>query len=528
MTTCLVLAFLLAGAPVGADVERGLVRPFEGSAEVTPEGRIDELVFGKLEELGIRPANVCSDGVFLRRAYLDAIGTLPTTAEARRFLRDRSPKKRSELVDRLLTRDEFADYWTMKWGDLLRVKAEFPINLWPNGVQAYDRWIRTSIRENMPYDQFARELLTSSGSNFRVPQVNYYRAMESQEPEVIAQAVALALMGERAEKWPEERLAGMAVFFSRIGFKETSEWKEQIVFFDSLKKAANGDGASAKAVFPDGTPAELPSGVDPRVVFSDWLIRAENPSFQRNIVNRIWYWLLGRGIIHEPDDIRADNPARNPELLAWLERELAASDYDLRHIYRLILNSKTYQLSSIPKTDHPEGEAHFAYYPTRRLDAEVLIDALCQVTGTTEEYSSAVPEPFAFIPENQRSIALADGSTTSSFLEMFGRPARDTGLVSERDNRFTAAQRLHLLNSTHIQRKIAESQTYRRSSRSWASGKPLEIVTEVYLRVLSRFPTEGELETLREYAESGAVDRAAVLVDLEWALVNSAEFLYRH
>lgn len=527
MTRCLVFGVVLAAAQVGAGAERGLVRPFEGSTDLSPQGRIDELVFANLEQLGIEPANVCSDGVFLRRVFLDSIGTLPTAAEARKFLRDRNPDKRAELVDRLLEREEFTDYWTMKWGDLLRVKAEFPINLWPNGVQAYDRWIRTSVRDNKPYDRFVREMLTSSGSNFRVPQVNFYRACESQEPEAFAEAVALVLMGERTDKWSEERLAGMAAFFSKIGFKETAEWKEQIVFFDSLEKTSDA-GAPATAVFPDGTPAELPPGVDPRVVFADWLIRPENPWFQRNIVNRIWYWLLGRGIIHEPDDVRPDNPARHPELLAWLEQELVASEYDLRHIYRLILNSKTYQLSSIPKTDHPEGEAYAAYYPLRRLDAEVLIDAVCQITGTTEEYSSPIPEPFTFIPDNQRSIALADGSTTSSFLEMFGRPARDTGLVSERNNRSTAAQRLHMLNSTHIQRKIAQGQRSRWSNRSRARGRPLEIVTEAYLTILSRYPTEAELETLRGYSQSGEVNGPEVLVDLKWSLINSAEFLYRH
>ena len=174
-------------------------------------------------------------------------------------------------------------------------------------------------------------------------------------------------------------------------------------------------------------------------------------------MNRVWSWLLGRGIIHEPDDIRPDNPPSNPELLAYLERELVAAHYDLKHIFRLILNSNTYQLSSIPETDHPQGDANFSHYLPRRLEAEVLIDAICQITGTTEKYSSPIPEPFTFIPENQRSIELADGSISSSFLEMFGRPARDTGLESERNNRPTAAQQLHLLNSSHIRRKIEQS-----------------------------------------------------------------------
>jgi len=353
---------------------------------------VDLLVFDRLKQLGIQPADVCSDEVFVRRVYLDVIGTLPTPREARQFLRDRNPSKRRILIDRLLERPEFADYWAMKWGDVLRVKAEFPINLWPNAVQAYHRWIRMCIKRNMPYDQFTRGMLTASGSNFRDPQVNFYRAVHrpdkdaDPDPETIARAVALTFMGVRAENWPEDRMAGIATFFSRVGYKKTAEWKEEIVFFDMLGTAEDATAnASTPAVFPDGTPARLPSDKDPREVFADWLITPQNPWFARNIVNRIWYWLLGRGIIHEPDDIRADNPPENPDLLAWLEKELIGARYDLKHIYRLILNSETYQLSSVSSTDHPEAEANFAYYPLRRLDAEVLIDALCHVSGTTDD-----------------------------------------------------------------------------------------------------------------------------------------------
>ncbi len=319
------------------------------------------------------------------------------------------------------------------------------------------RWIKTSVKQNMPYDQFVRELLTSSGSNFRVPQVNFYRAMQNREPSAIAQAVALSFLGARADRWPKEKLAGLAVFFSQLSSKETGEWKEEIVFFDASKFSIEQNVRTRPTgLFPDGTEGRLLPGRDPREVFADWLIRPENPWFARNAVNRIWFWLLGRGIIHEPDDIRPDNPPSHPELLTYLEKELVASHYDLKHIYRLILNSKTYQLSSIPRTKPAPGEALFARYPVRRLEAEVLIDALNQITGTSETYTSAIPEPFTFMPQNQRSIALPDGSITSPFLELFGRPPRDTGLESERNNRLTADQELHLLNSSHIRRKIEQ------------------------------------------------------------------------
>ncbi len=234
---------------------------------------------------------------------------------------------------RCCERPEYADYWAMKWCDLLRVKAEFPVNLWPNAVQAYHRWIITSLRENKPYDQFARELLTGCGSNFRDPQVNFYRSTQSKDPEEIARAVALTFMGTRADKWPPEKLQQMAKFFSYIGYKRTAEWKEEIVYFDYQKLLDEGP---QQAVLPDGTTVQLTADKDPREVFADWLITNQNPWFARNLVNRAWFWLMGRGIIHEPDDIRDDNPPSNAKLLSELEKELTLSRYDLKAMYREI------------------------------------------------------------------------------------------------------------------------------------------------------------------------------------------------
>jgi len=519
-------AVILTAVLAGASPDRTTVDIFDGPAELTPRNKIDELVFARLNQLGIPPANLCSDATFVRRVHLDVIGTLPTAKEASQFLTDADPDKRRKLIDRLLERKEFADYRAMKWADVLRVKAEFPINLWPNAAQAYYRWISDSVRENKPYDRFVRELLTSSGSNFRVSPVNFYRAMQGKDAQAITDVVALTFMGERSDKWPKERLDGMTVFFSYVGFKPSKEWKEEIVFFDLEKALKQSSGDAPHAVFPDGSSTELSPVQDPRQVFADWLIRPENPWFARNIVNRVWYWVLGRGIVHEPDDFRQDNPASHPELLTFLEKELVAAKFDLKHIYRLILNSTTYQLSSVPKSKDPQAAAHFAYYPVRRLEAEVLVDALCQITGTTEKYTSPIPEPFTFIPENQRSIALADGSITSSFLEMFGRPSRDTGLETERNNKPTPAQRLHLLNSSHVQRKLQRGPKILRVIQSNRSQE--EIAKQLYLTIVSRFPTETELKVVAEYSQSGAVEGREGLQDLAWALINSAEFLHRH
>ena len=516
---------ILAQSP-GALAEETKIAPspFELDAPPQPHGAIDEIVFARLQALGLEPAHLCSDAVFVRRVFLDAIGTLPTAAETKAFLHDPAPDKRAALIERLFTREEFADYWAMKWSDLLRVKAEFPVNLWPNAAQAYHRWIRTAMRDNQPYDQFARELLTSNGSNFRIGPVNFYRALQNKEPQTVARTVALTFMATRTEHWPAERLVGMGAFFAQLGYKPSGEWKEEIVFFDP-NKAPAADAPSA--VFPDGTPAQLTPSRDPRAVFADWLVDPKNPWFTRAIANRVWSWLLGRGIIHEPDDIRPDNPPTNPALLAHLEQRLVAAHFDVRQLMREILNSATYQLSSLPRSDRPEAEANFAHYALRRLDAEVLIDALNQITGTTEKYSSAIPEPFTFVPDDQRSIALPDGSITSTFLEMFGRPSRDTGLEAERNNRITDTQRLHLLNSTQIQRKLEQGpklQALFRASRpgSW------EVVDGLYLAILSRPPTTAERSTVATYVQSSGPDRRAAAVDLAWALVNSAEFLHRH
>ncbi|MFZ1073503.1 MAG: DUF1553 domain-containing protein [Verrucomicrobiia bacterium] len=524
MKACLLLTVFILSSALSGITAPGLL---ESNAVFTSEDTIDKLVSAKLQDLKIQSAPVCPDAVFVRRVYLDVIGTLPTALEAENFILDRNPDKRRILIDQLLERDEFADYWTMKWSDLLRIKAEFPINLWPNAAQAYHYWVRDCIRKNVPYDKFARDLLTASGSNFAVPQVNFYRALQSKDPQTIAQAVALTFMGVRLEKWPEEQRDNLAAFFSNVGYKSTLEWKEQIVYFDRAATNAQAlTGAPRLATFPDGTTVTLLQDKDPREAFANWLIDPKNRWFVRNIVNRTWSWLLGRGIIQEPDDIRADNPPANPELLAYLEQELISSGYDLKHLYRLILNSRTYQLSSIPQTTDPDGAANFAFYPLRRLDAEVLIDAVDQITGSTESYSSAIPEPYTFIPTEERSIALPDGSITSSFLEMFGRPPRDTGLESERNNHVTASQKLWLLNSSRMRQKIEQSRMIQYQTES---GKtPREIAVGMYLGILSRFPTEEESKTVETYFQSSNLGRREATVDLAWALMNSDEFLFRH
>lgn len=494
---------------------------FESAQVTQPDCEIDRLVFKQLEQLKIPPAKLCSDAVFVRRVFLDVTGTLPTANEAQSFLQSRASNKRSSLIDQLLDREEYADYWAMRWSDILRVKAEFPVNLWPNAAQAYHRWLRSALHENQHWDRIARDMLTASGSNFREPAVNFYRAMQNREPQGIVQTVALTFMGVRAEKWPPERLDGMAAFFSFLGYKSTAEWKEEIVFHNPAKTNASSD-----ATFPDGQKVRLSPETDPREIFAAWLVNPKNLWFARNLANRAWFWLLGRGLVQEADDLRPDNPPSNPELLAHLEVELISSGYDFKQLLRIILNSQTYQLASVPGSADTRAEAAFAQYPLRRLEAEVLIDAICRLTGTTEKYTSAIPEPFTFIPEDYRAIGLPDGSITSPFLELFGRPSRDTGLASERNNRITAAQRLHLLNSSHIQRKIEQSRMVQSLANS--KGEPRELVNGLYLAILSRYPSEAEAMVVRDHFAASKGRKREAAVDVIWALLNSPEFLYRH
>ncbi len=516
----LLVAVALLASPAARGDAGSFVAPFERGTGFVPVNDVDACVLAGLAGAGIEPSNPCSDEVFLRRVFLDLTGTLPDPERVRRFLADPRREKRERLVDALLASDELSDYLTLKWGDLLRVKSEFPINLWPNAVQAYDRWILEAVRSNLPYDQLARALLTSSGSNFRDPAVNFYRAVQAKTPEAVAAAVALTFMGSRFERWPGDRQKGMAAFFSRIEWKRTLEWKEEIVLPDPAP------AGPLSATFPDGRAVTIPADTDPRRVFADWLLSPGNPWFARAIANRVWSWFFGRGVVDEPDDLRDDNPPSNPALLACLAHDLVKDGYDLRKLFRRIVLSRTYQGSPIRRSDALEAAGLFAYYPVHRLDAEVLIDALCRLDDVGEDYASTVPEPYTILPNTLRTITLSDGTITSAFLQMFGRPARDSGLESERDRDPTEAQRLYLLNSSDVQRRLARS---RWISRLVATAPDRNAIVEgLYLALLDRYPLPDEVEAASVYLDRADLTTREVAQDLAWALLNSKEFLYQH
>ncbi len=514
-------------------VPQPLPEPFPKAAV---HNKIDEIVLARLQELGIPPSELCTDQEFLRRVYLDVIGKLPTPDEVRAFLADKDPEKRSKLIEDLFQRSEFADFWALKWGDLLRIKAEYPSNLWPNAVQAYHAWVRDAIARNKPYDEFARELIVSSGCNFRDPPCNFYRAMKKRDPQGFAETTALVFMGARlgcaschghpTESWTIDDNLGMAAFFPQIKFKSTKEWKEEIVYLDPSQTLR--DPRTREEIPPKilgGPVVEVPPGADPRVKLAQWLTDPENPWFARNFVNRAWYWLLGRGIVHEPDDIRPTNPPSNPELLAYLERELVGHDYDMRHIYRLILNSATYQRSSQPTPRNAKDEKFFSHHAIRRLTAEQLSDAIGEVTQVWDKFSSRIPEPYSYWPEGFRAVQMADGSVSTPFLELFGRPPRDTAFESDRNCETSMRQALFLITSSDLESKVARSPRIREWLKEGAEDEA--IVEELFLLTLSRTPTPEERQRALEHL-SKEKNRTQAVQDLMWAVLNTKEFLFNH
>ena len=508
-----------------------------GFPKLQANNHIDELVYAKLKSLGIPPSELATDQDFLRRVYLDEIGVLPTAKEAREFLADRSPDKRAKLIDRLLHRDEYADFWALKWSDLLRIKSEYPVRVWPKAVAIYYKWLHDSLAQNKPYNQLVTELLTANGSDFRNPAVNYYRAMQDRVPQTIGETTALVFMGARVgcarchshptEGWSVKDNLALAAFFSRIRYKTTTEWKEEIVYADV--RVTMRDPRSRVLVAPKflaGPTPEVAKEEDPRARFAQWLTAPDNPWFARNVVNRIWYWLMGRGIVHEPDDLRSTNPPENPELLDYLARELVTHHYDLQHIYRLILNSRTYQTTSATNQWNARDFRHFSHYPIHRLTAEQMLDAISETTETYEKFWSIIPEPYSNWPTGTRAEQISDGNTTCSFLDLFGRPGRDTPFESERSSEASLRQELYLLNSEQLAGKLSSSPSLARLMK--ANLKDPELVDEIYLMTLSRFPSADEKQKLLAYLAKNSTARPTAVQDVVWAVFNTKEFLFNH
>lgn len=470
---------------------------------------IDTIINAELSRKGITPSQTADPATLVRRYYLVLTDKLPSGTQVLTFLKNQD---RERLVDSLLASDGFSRKMVLKWGDLLRIKSEFPSCMWPNAVQALNKWLFDEFRAGTPYNEFAFSLLTGTGSNFRVPQTNFFRAGSDRTPHKFASDAALLFLGRRDA--PEE----WNCFFSQVKFKSTKEWKEEILCLDA-------DVLPPDAPVTLGTSGiVLEAGSDYRIPFANWLTGSRE--FASAFADRLWYWLMGRGIAHPADDLDGSAVNSNPVLLDYLTGRFIESGYDIRALAREILLSDAFSRSSLTDVDGNCGDELFSHYIQSRLTAEQICDGICDITETSDKYSSRAPEPFTNFPEGTRAIDVCDGTITTPQLDIFGKPSRDVALESGRDNSVNAKQILYLLNSTDIQAKLKASPYIDRISES---GDIHKITESVYLRVLSRPASEAEKRTVSQWFSvektSGATIRDAA-ESLVWALLNTDEFLF--
>ncbi len=469
------------------------VREFDGYEWNDPPTNnfIDSLVHAKLRKLRYLPSELCSDAEFLRRVSLDLTGALPTVAAAQRFLGNSSPNKRSELVDELLERPEYAKFWTLKWGDLLRMNS---VQVGADGVYKYHRWVEQTIAANVPYDEFARQLLTASGSTIHNPPANFYRTANDMNDCV--ESISQIFLGARLqcakchnhpfESWTQDNYYGMGAFFHRVQRKKGQGVDELLVWMST-----NGDvtqprtGEKMKPWVPVAGVLEEVNSSDHRTTFADWLTSPDNPFFARIEANRIWSHLFGRGIVDPVDDFRASNPPSNAPLLDALAADFVEHGFDRKHLIRTILNSRTYQMSYVPNRFNESDEKYFSHFQPRLLSAEQMLDAICHVTGTTERFGA--------LPPGMKATQIpAPDVANHEFLKLFGQPERDTVCECERVKESNLGMALQFVNGPLIEGKVqAADNRFRRSLEAGRTDE--EIVTEMHLAALSRRPTSDEM-----------------------------------
>jgi hypothetical protein len=485
---------------------------------------IDRLVWDKLERLGIVPSEPAGDATFLRRVFLDAIGTLPTAEEVRAFLADAAPEKRARLVDRLLQRPEYADYWTMRWSDILRVDKD---KVSAPGAVAFTRWLRRQLAENQPYDAFVRAILTAEGDTTAEGPASFYKVLD--KPDVLGRSVSQVFLGVRiecaqchhhpSEKWGQDDYYGLAGFFTGVALKALPGGTEAVLSQGGAELNHPRTGRPVPVHAPGAPAADLARARDRRVVLAAWMTAPENPFFAPAIVNRLWAHYFGRGLVEPIDDLRGTNPATNEPLLAALADHLRAVRFDLRALTRTLLTSRVYQLSAATNPSNADDLQNFSHAASKALPAEVLLDAIGQVTG--------VPEKFNGWPAGYRAVQVWDNRMPSYFFRIFGRPVRASVCECERSNEPSIAQALHLMNSPEIMGKIRDR--HGRARRLADSGQPPDaLVDDLFLSALARYPTEPERSAMRTvFAQAGA-DRRAAVEDVMWAVLNAKEFLYNH
>jgi hypothetical protein len=484
---------------------------------------IDGLVYAKLRKLNELPSPPASDSDFLRRVFLDVIGTLPTADETREFLSDEHPDRRSLLVDRLLARPEFADFWALKWSDVLRVDRQV---LGHKQAYAYYRWIRDSLAANLPYDQFCREIVAAEGPLSESPAGNFYKVVSKAGD--MGGALSQVFLGVRIDcaqchhhpfdRWSQTDYFGMQAFFTQVSFKAAAG-SETLTAGNSAPTMhpRTGEPVFAHALSADKPPAE--PGGDRRKLLADWMTAPGNPWFARNQVNRVWAHFLGRGIVEPVDDVRLTNPPTNPELLNALARDFVASRFDFKQLIRTITASRVYQASATPNETNERDDQNYARALLRSVEAEVLLDAVCQTTG--------IPEKFQGMPAGYRAIQLWDSQTPHYFLKLFGRPTRTTACECERTNDPSVAQVLHILNSTELHAKL--SHVGGRIAKLTASISDDGLLAqELYLTFYNRFPTDSERQMTTAYLVARRENRRQAAEDIAWSMLNTPEFVFNH
>ena len=488
---------------------------------------LDAKAVAKWRELGLVPSGLCTDAEFLRRAMLDTLGTTPTLSEVDDFLADSAPDKRAKLVDRLLERPEYVDFWALKWGDLLRVSAD---KLGAQGMLAFNLWLRDAFRANKPLSTMVDELVTAQGSIFTNGPANYFRVASN--PDDLAETTAQVFMGVRLqcakchhhpfESYGQDDYYGLAAYFARIRTKGSQEFGifggEQVIYVANAGDVRQPRTGKLMKPTPLGdAPADDP--LDRRRALSRWLTDAKNPWFARNVVNRYWGYLLGRGLVNPIDDLRETNPPSNPELLDALAAEFVAGGFDLKTLLRLILTSRVYQLSAIPNPDNRLDTPFFTHYRIKRLTAEQLLDAINYATGTIEK--------FPRIPAGTRAISLPDTNYASYFLDTFGRPLRVTACECERTADPTLNQALHMMNGELVNRTVAQSDG--RLGKLMRDPKLTDetLIQTLYGTTFNRPASEAEIGAAKQLITEAA-SRAVGAQDLFWGLLNSKEFLFNH
>ena len=493
-----------------------------------PRNFIDTAVFNKLEVLGMPPSGPCDDATFIRRVTIDIAGRLPTVEEAAGFAKEVDAAKRDRLIDRLLDSSGYADYFTNKWAALLRNKKTK--DTYETGTFAFHDWFREMLQKNAPYDQIVRNIVAASGDLRSSPGVVWYRSVNKTEQQVEDSAqlfLGLRIQCARChhhpfERWSQRDYYGYQAFFSRIGRKKNPDGRaDEDRIFHNRGKASAKNPRSGESLSPAGlgaAPLQLSSDDDPRQSLVDWMVNPENPFFAKALVNRYWKHFFGRGLVDPEDDMRVTNPACNPELLSALAKSFIESKFDLKQLVRTICRSKVYQLSSIPNEHNVRDKQNFSRFYPRRLNAEVLYDALNQVTKSRGGFGG--------VPPDMKAIQLPDSGQKNYFLTVFGKPMADSACECERSNDANLAQSLHLLNSKEVLGKISNKDGRAGLLSRDEKRTEQDKMNELYLWFYSRAPQSEEVNLA--LAHLGKGDKKAAYEDIIWALLNTKEFLFNH